>query len=146
MQSITFTTDSGTQIEVRNFQSTITFDVVAAVATILDELEVNALNDDLGGQDDLYTADLIGGGGVGIIIPADDEEYDEGELEEELENGYAEGAPVEAQQNEGVLGVGAAEATAGVALPSGPDGTPIPPAGMYYCEGCGGFHPIEQAA
>lgn len=123
MQSITFKTQSGTEIEVRNINTAATVDMTQAFVAILDLVEENVLAEDFGKLNGaVYSAGLMTGGALGVVFP--EEELEPGDEIDDYELDTQNGAsPLQAQAQ----------------------ATPIAPPGYYYCDGCGGFHPIQAA-
>jgi hypothetical protein len=123
MQSITFKTQSGTEIEVRNINTAATVDLLQAFVAVLDRIEENVLAEDFGKLNGaVYSAGLMTGGALGVIFP-----------EEEIEPGDIDDYALDTE-NQSVMDTGQAQTPLA--------GTPIAPECYYYCDGRGGFNPL----
>lgn len=132
MLSITFKTNSGTEIEVRNINTAATVDVIQAIALVLDEVEANFLAGDYEKcEGQIFGANLMGGGSVGVAFPPapeDEDDFDEGDAYENGVNGVGPLQTQDASPNSVSLGVPGS----------------LAPEGYYVCPNCGGTHPTLE--
>lgn len=144
MESVTFKTNKGTEIEVRNIATPLGLDILQAAANLIDGVEDLVQTEEVDRETGVMLhAPMLAGGSLGLYIPAVDLVDQDDEIEPNGEQSGQYGEELQSTSTKGFDQVQAQGADSDILLHPNQVGVQD---GYYRCFYCNDIHELPQAA